>query len=466
MLDPIAIKTAIALAQDFSAKGNTLTPIPDTPLSTIVRCAPVMGIEAANATYDSLSALMIQVSRGEDHAAAIKQSADLASGAVRRTIDLTRNTVMPHIRRVIELHEAAMASQQNAPLPFDIDHYYVPEIYKLQQGRSYLEQWEDVPLAGSPGPVNFGMYSPDEIMKLAQLTDDGDFNNSMIELLGAQGGQGYATIADVLSGRIAVENVASEFSLPLAIIIKNIEMPKEGLQMALSQYNLNRTLVSNIAARKGLTLIRTLADALNNLVVYRGSSRAVDGIIRVNSEVYSAMLDKDFSIEALIGNEIIGRKYRGSELMKPEVIEELTAAYERDRAIRQTAHVANLKVICRNTVQNVLREDLKAISDAGEFVIEGDSFERAWGRLRGFCDKLYSNEFAHYEPSLVISAAICFVWYAHTDAARYIDIMFEIEKEQKKHKVDLPSAEIATLAGLQYICSWVVSMVGVSKDVE
>jgi len=458
MLDPNAIAAAIGINQEYAGKGVTLTPIPDTPLSLICRECPTVALSTESATYEGTSSHLVNVSRGEEHAQLMAQSVELVSGTVRRTMDFTRNTVYPHIRRVVEKYTTAMASLANAPLPYDLDAQYVPEVYRLAPGREFVEQWENTPRATSPGVQNFGNYSPEEVISLAKLTDDGDFNSSMRELLEARNGEGVGLLIQVLDGRMDVEKLPTDYVLPLAIIVKNIEMPKEGLQTTVASYNNARALVANIAGHRALGAIRIADTAFKNFSLYPVSGSGKAGVISVNGEVWNELLDKDFSLEMLIGNEILGRKFRGAQLNDAEARAAMLSAYEGDKARRQAAHELNRKVAERAAVQNVLRDDIKCVAECGEFTVEGDTYDKAWGRLRDFVDAVYKNQFQQHDPVMVISAAVCLVWYAHTDAARVVDIMFTIEKEQP----NLPANQVATLATLKYLCAWVTSQINVS----
>ena len=458
MLDPNALGAAVNLTQTWSAKV-TLTPITDTALSMICREAPACALEG-DVSYDQAAAHLVEVSRGADHAAVFNQAVELASGAVRRTLDFTRNTVNPHIVSVIDAYAESMTAFATPPMPYEVDAKYLPEVYKLAPGRDFVERWRDAPTASSPGQVNFGSYSADEILSLAKLTEDGDFNNSMAELLHGNDGEGVRMIAEVLDGRMDVERLPSRYQLPLSIVIKNIDMPKEGVTMSADSYNNSRSLVSNIAGKAVLGSMAQHDTSMRNSSLYLTINSGRSNTIEVNGEVYTELLRKGFSLEMLVGNEIIGRKYVGVQLLDPEAQEVMKKAYLNDRANRQAAHDMERKIHSRKAVQNVLRADLDRRAAAGEFTVEGDTRDRAWGRLRDFVDAVYKNEFSNHDPVMVISAAICLVWYAHTDAARLVDIMFALEKEQP----NTPKEQIATLATLKYLCLWVTSQISVSAD--
>lgn len=462
MLEPSAITAAIPLNQMLAEKGILLDVQADTPLACIVRDAPLIGFDPAVASYSDITAALVNASRGESHAGMQSGTVELVTTSARRTLDYTRNVVMPHIRRVLTSFTDRIDGFDIVPLPFDLVFVYAPEIYKMQAGIEFASRWENNPMASVPGALTLGTYSPAEVESLAMLTDDEGFNDSLKELLNAADGKGMMAICDVLSGRMSIGQMPPEYSLPLAVVLRNIEMPKEGVQSTLSAYNEARTILSNVSGKTALTLINNLSSAMKNKSLYKGNFIREKGKVELVGEVYKVLLDEGLTSEAVIGNELIGRKYLGSQMLRPEIMEELTGIYHRDYAIRkQAANIAKIE-FTRKAIKDVLREDVNLMDEKGEFVIEGDSGEKAWGRLRGFIDSLHAHNGMQFEPSAIITTAVCVVWYAHTDAVRVIDIMFKVERDQP----GLPPKEVALLATIQYLTEWVASMILPSKSGE
>jgi len=459
MLDPNALSAAIAVVQDQGSRGVMLGTVADTPLSLLVRDTPIIGIDAQASNYDSVIATMVDISRDPAHAATMQDVVQLAAGGVRRSLDFTRNTVMPHLRNLIEQYGVSIQAMGAAPLPYDMDIVYQPEVYKTSVAAAFLERWEAVPAMSAPAPVSLGLYTPEEIFALAKLTDDGGFNTSLEKLLNANEGRGVQAIINVIKGIDSVTSIDDNYALPLALVLANMDTPKEGVQMTYSNYNSTRALLAMLAGKKALNVIARLNHALNVNGIYM-PGMLVAGKINLCGEVYKTMLDKGLTAEALIGNELLNRKYRSLQLTDPAVIAELTEVYNRDRGVREQAYLLTKRQRARTVLMNVLREDQKRIAASGEFTVEGDTAEKSWGRLKDFLDKLMTTLWADSEPTTLIAAATCAVWYAHTDASKIIDIMFDIEKSNP----GLPSKEVATLATLRYISEWVASQIVVGGN--
>lgn len=462
MLDPTSIEAVVGLAQKFSEKGIHLTCVPDTPLALIVREAPVAVPEGADLSYSDVIPLLVEASRGEDHANYIAEIRKLGVEATRSVSDLTRNVVNPHILRVIDQYKKQMDVLRIIPQPYHVEAKYTPAVYKLPQGIEFAERWTRSLPISDPGNVNLGNYPANELLQLCMLSEEGGFNESMAELLQAQDGNGLRQLGEVISGRMTASQIHEDFVLALAILTENIKSPGSGVPTSVEQYNSSRLAVGNIAGRRALQVIQALESNLKNCVLYYRVTQSAPGVIDVCGEVYNNLLNDKFTVEALYGNELGNRRYRGQQLNDPENVRKLTDVYLEDRAKRQHAHNLNTAVLSRTAVQDVLREDQRARAAAGEFTVEGDTAEKSWGRLRDFIDKIFASRQATAEPAMVIAAAVCFVWYAHTDAWRFVDIMLAIEKSQPELKPE----EVASLAILQYIGEWTCCMVSQTANVQ
>lgn len=459
MLEPLSISTAVDFAQELNTKGLRLTCIPDTPMHMLLRTTPIGEIKG-DLSYSDLSSHLLDLSRNEDHAQICQEVKQLASQAVRRTLDFTRNVVLPHIRAAREDYNNRMRANDIAPLPYFVDVRYLPEVYRSQYSRELVERWEDQPSAGSAVAANLGTYGHDEILQLSKVSAGDGFNDSMSDLLSSENNQGFRQIGEVLSGLRAVDKIDPRYSLPLMIVLSNIEEPKPGVEMTLGQYNLRRTEMLNNAARVALNIMKRRDVSLKHLSLYETPFDESSKTIVVNGEINHRLVEENgLTVEHLIANELIGRRYTAQSLMKPEVQEELDRVYARDKVIRQAAHQMNRKAEGRRVLMDVLRDDQKRIAQSGAFIVEGDNAERSWIRLRDLVDTVLSGPHREADPTLMLSAIICGAWYAHTDAARFIDIMFDIEREYP----DLSSEEISRLATLRYIACWVKSQIVVTK---
>ena len=457
MLDPNALKSVVPLTQQLSAAGHELIAIPNTPLQALVSFIPSAGIDPEKASYDSVIEGYVNLTRDEQHHELACTTIDNAVAGVRKTLDFTRNTVMPHIRRVLEAHSNVMASYAAGKPPIEFKYAYLPEIYSHHIARDLMANWEGLPTATSPGAVNLGRYEKEEILELAKISSNEAFNEDLADLLSTNGDEGYKQIIEVLAGERNVTQLDPKYSLPASIVLQNIEQPKEGVNSTLAIYNANRGAAATVAGKAAVELIGGLTHAQRTMNVYQSLTIRPGEQVLLNGEVFKELAGQGLTNEAMIGNELMGRPFRGMDLVKPENLEKMMAAYEADRLTRQQAAKIEQQTNSRKAIMECLRDDLYAMAEKGDFLIEGDDKERAWSRLRTIVDKILASEWKNIEPIYIIASALCVTWYAHTDAARFIDIMLDVEKKNP----GLKETEFDFLATLQYIATWVASMVDV-----
>lgn len=450
-----ALQAAVALVTAQHMAGITLGTVADSPLSVLTRNSPTTTMVAEETDFNTLIERLVEFSKTQEHASTLAEIRTLAANAVRGSINVTRNVVLPHLRSVIDMHTTRMAETADGVMPFKVDVKYTPEVYKSNVAVQFIERWDNVPPAPLAPPIKLGQYSVDEIRTLAMLTDDGSFNDDMADLLGSADGIALSQITSVLAGTMAVQNMDPQYSLPMAIILENITTPKEGVEMTLSQYNASRVAMGNTAARTASSLMRTLDNNVRVGSLYSGLVQKDANVITVTGEVYRTMVTEGLDVEMLIGNELLGRKFTGQQLLDPANQAEMTSAYERDRGVRQQANLLNTRTRSRQLILDVLRDDHARIASLGEYPVEGDTAEKSWMRIRDITNKVMGTQASEMDASLVISAILIAVWYGHTDSGRVIDIMFDVERTNE----GLSPSEIATLAHMRYIAEWTASMI-------
>lgn len=458
MLDPNALKSVVTLNQQLSEKGVGLTALTNTPLAALVSYLPSAGIDPEKATYESLMEAYVNLSRDEEHHELCESTINNAVAGVRKTLDYTRNTVMPHVRRVLQAHTDVMASYSVGKSPIEFKLVYLPEVYSNHIARDLMGRWEDLPAGNSPGAVNLGRYTKDEILELAKVSNADAFNEDLSELLSVKQGEGFKQIIEVMAGERNVSQLDPLYSLPCSLVLTNAEQPKEGINSTLAGYNAARGSAANVAAKAALALVGGLIQAQRTMNIYQSLARRAGEVVLINGEVFRDLAEKGLTLEVLMGNELLDRPFRGMDLVVPENLAKMMAAYESDRLTRQQAAKIDQATNSRKTIMDVLRDDLEQIAAKGDFLIEGDDKDRSWQRLRTVVDKILASEWKNVEPIYIIATALCVTWYAHTDAARFIDIMLDVEKKNP----GLKPSEFDFLATLQYIASWVASQVSAS----
>lgn len=456
MLDAQSAETAIDLTVDTAGRDIMLAAVPDTPLALLCRTTPLELTDRKDDSVSAAAAEMVELTRGEEHAGVLAHVVTMAAESVRRTMDLARNTTMPHIRRVLDSFQEKMSLEAQMRSPYNVLPAYLHEVFKTDTAERLLSGYLDIIPQTLEGNPFFGKFAPEELRELVRVTNDGEFNELIDELLTANNGAVLAEVTSALEGMTNYKRVSPEAAICLVVILKNLDMPKEGVSTSLSQYNSDREIfVSNVGKVAALQISRVTHSTKHD-VLYPVTGNADANTIGVNGEVYAKMLASGLTVEAVIGNELLGRRYRGVQMVTPEAIADMTAAYNRDKSIRQQAHEVRLVQITRKAVLDALRADQVYVTgEANEVQVVGDDATRSWIRLRDYVDGIYSGPANGTQPEIIIASAICAVWYGHTDVGRVISAMMVVEKSNPA----LESREVATLATLRYIADWVASQI-------
>jgi hypothetical protein len=398
------------------------------------------------------------MTRGEEHASVLGMCVTMAAESVRRTLDLARNTTMPHIRRVIALFEEQVSAEAQARSPYNVLPVYLADVFKTDAAERLLSGYADILPQSVDGNPYFGKFSPDEIRELVRVSNDGDFNELIDELLMADNGKVLAEVGAALEGLMNVKRISPEAALPLLIILKNLEVPKEGVSTNLSKYNSDREIFAANVGKIAATQVSRVTQSTASSLLYPMIGDESPNNIRLNGEVYAKLLARGLTVEAVIGNELLGRKYRGENMVDEKALTEMIGAYNRDKSIRMQAHEVRKAQVIRKAVLESLRSDHAYVTGEGNGIqVAGDTEQTSWVRLREFVDAIYAGPAQGAEPAIIIAAAICNVWYGHTDAGRVIAAMMAVEKSNP----NLEPREVATLATLRYIADWVASQITV-----
>lgn len=445
----------------MKAMGISVTSIPDSPIGNLTRQTVVAlsDEEKADLNYEKAIEIIFNASRNEEHAAELQTAVDLASESVRQTLSFTRNTVMPHIRKVIDAYSGMVKDTETVPMPYQIKPVYIHDSVKHGVAASLIDGYANGLDTNPPVQVRLAKLDEATVLSLIEYPGEEEFNEHIKELLTVNNNEGLKQIVEVLEGSRDTAALNKEFAIAMIMVLKALNDPREEVKITLTEYNAQRAVLLTYYSKVVLKIIDGNNHHVRNGILYPMVGSGDPKVILVNGDVYSSMLEQGLTVEVLIGNELTGRKYPSQKLLEPEVIDELTKVYERDRVIRANAHELERNNMIRIAVCNALRDDQQERAKAEEFVIEGDTVTKSWERLRGIVDKVYSTHLRELEPTTIIAAAVVGTWYGHTDAGKIIDIMFETER---KHP-GLPSGEIALLATLRYITNWVWSQFIIDK---
>lgn len=436
-----------------------ITAIPDTMLSVLTRSLAAASI--ADQDEDGILGALNTQARDVDsgHTQVMTEISHQAAQAVRATLNLSRNVINPHLKEVVGLFDELRAGSAKAALsPWSIVKNEVPEIYLDPIVNDVMSRFTNMAQAGIANDgIQIGTFTREDIMRLLTVSEAREIDSKLREVLTCADNEGLNLVIGLLQGGKSAKDVLRkrpDLALPLIIILEAIEEPGDGIPMTLAQWTSGKTTLLNNAA----TTLRDYAGrhetVLKNGILYDMSAvPASNYFIHVNHDVYLRFLERGLTKDALIGNEILRRKYRGEDILAH--IAELEEVSRKEHLLLEEAFkIEDSKVQLMAMLNAVRKDTAKRIAD-GAFVLEGDTAEKVNGRLRGVLERISTGPFRFGDQVLNITTAILVIWYAHTDAARFMEYRLQVEQENK----GLTGAEIATLATVRYVVAWVVSQI-------
>lgn len=395
----------------------------------------------------------------QDHTVLMKEAKDIIVGSIRSISDIVKNTVNPHIRRVIGYLEDER-SEMLGTGGYTIKEISLHPVLSTERVQALITRF-DKSMVVHQGDKLFKELHHGEPSNHVELTEE----------LNLDSGIYYSGIKDALSGDSDYLNKSIQVRAYLAVFLAGLEMPSPGIKTTLDKWTSEKAVVLNALVHSLIKDIEryTVAQNTNNLygvakTANTYDSKAFSGIreICVHSGVYREIIRQGATPEAVIGNELLNRKYTARLLINPEVITICERAFKLDQESNKKALAKSNNVAKWRNIEHALTQDLRNVAEKEEWPVAGDSIEKAENRLRTVLSKVRASTAHDASMDDIIAAVICTTWYGHTDAWRLIDIAGRNLREDP----ELSSDEAYTLAKIEYLALYLSSTLSVGGPVE
>lgn len=458
MLDSNVIMRCGDLAQVLSEKNVTLRPLQDTPLAMLNSQSSTLALALrtkplADVTFAEGNEILVEASKNSEHGQALNELVELGVKGVSATLGYARNTVIPEIKAVCATYEELLQERLNKVSdPYTVEQRFVPDVWQSGLAAEIVAPFEAAPIRNLT-PRGLGEPSNEQIAE--RLTSGiGELDNGLHALLAENNDVGYNQVRRLVAGQITVEQFDRTFLLAAVQLLRGLaDSPLAGVNMSLDDYRRYHTeLLVQVGGNAYRYLKLLEANERNGVLFAAPYSSDTPGIIQVNAAVYADWLDKGLTPEALIGNELDGRRYtRPAELTNPETVKALEAIYQRyHRLGEQKAKLSN-QMIRRDLFNKVLALDLQERAAEKRFP-EAIAETPFWAQRLNKAASLITDKGLE-DPYQAFSAVICAAYHAHSDAWRVVEIINELGVEYP----DTDARELATLATVKYVALWSLS---------
>lgn len=442
MLNRVSIEAAMPVAQLLNEKGVRILPKENTPMMSLLLATDRAALDLSLAENCDVIGLLGQRSQNPAHQVAMADLVDLASKAVGRTLDNARNVVLPHIRELVEQVSVAVQGRRiSAISPYEIVMKEVPAVYS-NQGIFNMAKRYGVSDLSYPVPRLLAALTIDDVVALAKTGMDG-VDSELSALLSIGNNEGYATLLDVFNGRKAFGDIDFDYAAGVLVVAQNLyDEPREGVAMGLNDYNTAVNAVIHAAAAMVLSKIESYKRTRELGQLYVPNQRSITQVV-VMGEAYRKLLDAGLSPEALLGNEMAGRRYSAGQLIENKSA--LEQIYNREMNLRSLKTQTEMFGITRSVIDVVIRSE---IAKAGEDVNKALLLER----LKTAIDKL--DERNSTDLYQVLTDVVCNVFYLESDARSVIMIINTVGAQ---FGAEADPREVALLATIKYVNNWIAN---------
>lgn len=385
-----------------------------------------------------------------DSSGEYREAVNLMTRAVMSLGDIVKNTVNPHIRKVLESIETYNdnLNYNNDETGLIIKEEGLPAIFSVPAVEKLITHYRNLPRLNNDSRI---------ILELRKRSNSKEDLEKIATLLGGDFEWDWWAIEEILSGGANYLDENVNIKAFLLVYLNTLEMPSEGIAITLDKWTAGKEMVCNALAKELNKVIDRYQQALNtnNLYPYNDSTGKLGGsvtnkTIRVHSAVYRSIIASGSTPEAILGNEILGRKYTARTLIDPEVITICENSYALHLKTQKVTRSKNEHTHKWKNINEALTYDLESIAENGQWPVDGDTRDKAIGRLRSVISKVRASSARDESTEDIVAAIICTTWYAHTDAWRLLDIAGRLLKEDEELNTD----DAFTLAKIEYVAKF------------
>lgn len=449
MLNRVSIEAALPVAQKLSDAGLRLLPKDNTPLMSLMLAVNSAGLDAELTPNSDLIALVSERSSEEAHHCAMQDLVQLASECVSRTLDNARNVALPHIKEMVaKVTESVEGRRVSAISPFEIVMKEVPAVYTNQGIYSLATRYNTPNGLTYPAARQLSTMVLDDIINLAKTGMEG-VDADLEALLSLNNNEGYATVLDVLAGRKAFGDIDFDYAAGVLVCAQAIyDEPGNGVNMGLNDYNTAVNALIQAAAAMTLSKIESYKRTRELGTLYVPNQTSITQVI-VMGEAYRKLLDAGLTPEALLGNEMAGRKYTAGQLIENKTT--LEQIYNREMNLRALKTQNEMFAITRGAIEIIVQTEIDGLED---------SVNKGVMRSRLMAELQRMNEAKTANLELLMTDVVCNVFYPETDAR---SVLMIINRVGEQFGPDADPREIALLATIKYVNCWMSTQMVVAQ---
>lgn len=441
MLNRVSIEAALPVQAKLQERNARLLPKDGTPMMNLMLGVNRNFAGTPLAEDCDMVELVSRASNDTAHNLVMKDLVELASASVGRVLDNARNLVVPHINTLLEQINAAVDGRRlSATSPYQVVMKEIPAVYSNQALLNLAQRYRQDGLT-YPAALTLNVMTLDDVINKAK-TGMAGFDEELANLLSLNNNEGYATILDILAGRKGFGDTDFDYAAGLLVVAQAIyDEPGEGGNLGLGAYNTAINTLLGAASAMVLSKVESYRRSRELGTLYVPTQTSITQIV-VMGEAYRKLLDQGLTPEALIGNEMAGRRFSAGQLIENKV--GLEKIYTREMNLRALRTQTEMTSIYRNSIETVLRMEINTLDQ--EDVDKGILRQRVNDQVA------LLSEYRLADLNQAVIDVVCEVFYPETDARKVICIINAVGKQ---FGVEADPREVALLATIKYVIGWI-----------
>lgn len=445
MLNRTAIEAALPVAQRLAERGLQVLPGQNTPLLSLTMTVNSTMVDHDLGENCDIAQVLQDRSNTDLHRLAKADIIKLASLSISRLHEMTRNTILPYIKEIVPKVQGFVNERRvSASLPYTVVMKEIPAVYSNPVLKQLYERYP------APSQLDYVVRNvcPVDLDRIKDLCKTGmaGFDAELATGLSLRNDEGYAEVQAVLAGRKGLDQVNPDY-LPGVLVAAQAVYgePEPGVNLTLVEYNdqVNRLLGKAAQLVRGAQLRYESADKVGTLYVAQRDSIST---VVVFGRVYRDMLEKGLTPEALLGNEMAGRRFSQGQLIENKVA--LEQIYAREMNLRSLKVQTEMAGIVREAMRQVIGREIIS-QDLGE------GTKAASDRLTELSNKIH--EKCCDDINQLVTEIVCEVFYPKTDALTFINLINRVGRQMPD---DTDPREVALMATVKYVSYWQARQLG------
>lgn len=473
MISENTIEAVYPLAELMAKKGIAVTPMPTTPIETLVRAGhlprPTKGVDQA---FCPVEEAIVKGSMAKDafgvchHDMAMDEIVDVVANTVRRNMDLARNVVNPMVKEAVLDCESMMeAGETIKQTRLSVVPVFVHDIWNSAILHEMVEKYSETPI--KEVKLYLGVPYDDDPQSLLDLAKTGAsrFDEEVAALFEAMGEEEVRNVF-----RYAFSESPKERSLDLNPLVRNfdgpsnhtllihlfarklIQNPPAGVQAGLEEYRAYMADILSQTGRAVVSMMRRRELDRERRVLVRHYPYGQDRVgevqidIRVNGDVYNRWLKEGGEPEVLLGAFVSDQERSFTALLEGK--ERYLKEWERQERVLATTQRFNRFNLAVEAVKEAVGRQINAMDDEDLAVERGILHRRLAEQAKDLRGRFYEDLYG------TIRKLICHAIFPHTNALQILEAIDAVCHENPKIEV----REAALLATIEIVATWVAKL--------